>query len=726
MNENMTQTTPRLDASLPTRQPIVISPAMVGDVYPGIWKIRIGEPESIVPTRYRDTNPAASDHLPPVAECPLDVRGWQASNSAQGFTLVIPSAGQAFYGLGLQLKSLNHFGKKRVLRVNSDPPGDTGDSHAPVPLLISNQGWGLFFDTARYLQLYVASHHHPVTSTQATDNKPVATDTDTLYGRGSGGNSPIQVHIPGAHGVDVYIIAGPTMREVVCRYNLFSGGGCLPSLKGLGVWYRTCAKWDQKQILAAAEQLRQSQMPCDILGLEPGWQSHAYPCSFQWDAGRFPQPRKLIDDLAGIGYEVNLWEHAFIHPSSPLLPAIGDKHGQWAVFDGTMPDMLDPQVLESFTTYHQQNFVAQGIGGFKLDECDNSDFIHKPWSFPEHDRFPSGADGEQMHSLFGLAYQRSIGRAFRRMNRRTYSEVRSSHALAAPEPFVLYSDLYDHRAFVRGMCTAGFSGLLWTPEVRHADSSEDLIRRIQSVILSPQALINAWYLEGFPWDKDYAHDPPDRHSAGHSRKEPAVNLTVEETREACRRALRLRMRLIPYLYSAFADYRVSGLPPVRALAMDWPDDPQVRELDDQFMVGPDLLAVALFTGQRERRFYLPTGIWHDIFTGETYSGGQHYQRPVTLNQMLLFAAEGTLLPLARPVEHITDKTVFTVDVHHFGNATRPCRLYEDDGFTYDFESGRCNQLHLSLNAEGILQVDRQGNYKPARYRLAMALGPVQW
>ncbi|NJL31425.1 MAG: hypothetical protein HC898_07230 [Phycisphaerales bacterium] len=71
----MPQTMPRLDASLLTRQPIVISPAMVGDIYPGIWKIRIGEPESLVPIRYRDTKPAPSDHLPTVTDCPLDVRG---------------------------------------------------------------------------------------------------------------------------------------------------------------------------------------------------------------------------------------------------------------------------------------------------------------------------------------------------------------------------------------------------------------------------------------------------------------------------------------------------------------------------------------------------------------------------------------------------------------------------------------------------------------------------
>ena len=81
-----------------------------------------------------------------------------------------------------------------------------------------------------------------------------------------------------------------------------------------------------------------------------------------------------------------------------------------------------------------------------------------------------------------------------RRNQRTYGLIRNNGALAASLPLALYSDLYDHRDFLRGVSSAGFSGLLWTPEVRDAADTEDLIRRIQSVVLSPLALINAWYI----------------------------------------------------------------------------------------------------------------------------------------------------------------------------------------------------------------------------------------
>ncbi len=77
--------------------------------------------------------------------------------------------------------------------------------------------------------------------------------------------------------------------------------------------------------------------------------------------------------------------------------------------------------------------------------------------------------------------------------------MRSSGAFAAPYPFVLYSDLYDHRQFIRALVNAGFSGLLWCPEVRDAASEEDLIRRLQSVVFSPLAMVNAWYIRNPPW-----------------------------------------------------------------------------------------------------------------------------------------------------------------------------------------------------------------------------------
>ena len=108
-----------------------------------------------------------------------------------------------------------------------------------------------------------------------------------------------------------------------------------------------------------------------------------------------------------------------------------------------------------------------------------------------------------MHSVFGLRYQMSIWDAVpQKRNQVTYGHVRSSGALAAPYPFVLYSDLYDHRVYIRALVNSGFSGLLWCPEVRQAESVEDLIRRLQSVVFSPLAQVDCWFYEESPVEAD--------------------------------------------------------------------------------------------------------------------------------------------------------------------------------------------------------------------------------
>ena len=257
---------------------------------------------------------------------------------------------------------------------------------------------------------------------------------------------------------------------------------------------------DQNAVLALGKDLQQRSLPCDVLGLEPGWQTHAYSCSFAWDPQRFPHPAQFLKDAGSQGFKVNLWEHAFTHPTSPLFESLVPHAGDTAVWEGLVPDFAGAPARQIFGDYHGHNLIDAGVSGFKLDECDNSDFTGG-WSFPEMSRFPSGLDGEQMHSIFGLRYQHTLLTQFQQRRQPTYSLVRSSGALAAPYPFALYSDLYDHRQFVRGIVNSGFSGLLWCPEIRDATSEEDLIRRLQTGVFSALAMVNAWYIQRPPWQQ---------------------------------------------------------------------------------------------------------------------------------------------------------------------------------------------------------------------------------
>ena len=639
------------------------APAPV-EIHPGVWKFSFGNAEEITPAKTRRYAPAEAGlkELPVVAACPVTVRG---SGSRRGYLLRIPLApNEIVYGLGLQLQSLIQRGLKKKLRVNADPKMDTGDSHAPVPFYVTTAGYGVLVDTARYTTFYCGNKKRKGRANEANE---------------------VLIEIPVAEGADVYVFGGPTLREAVQRYNLFSGGGPLPPRWGLGMWYRAKSDYQQAELIGLADEFRERRIPCDVIGLEPGWQTHSYSCSYVWSKN-YPNPAGMLSEMAKRNYHVNLWEHAFTHPTSPIYQALREHSGDFEVWDGLVPDFLQPEARRIFADYHERTLIAPGVSGFKLDECDNSDFTGN-WSFPEIARFPSGADGEQMHCLFGLRYQDALQEVFEKRGYRTYGLVRNSGALAAPYPYVLYSDLYDHKQFIRGLVTSGFSGLLWTPELRDAKDPEDLLRRLQSVVLSPMALINAWYIKNPPWKQ------VERAANNEGRLAPGW----EEVEAKCRSAMELRMRLIPYLHAAFVEYHRRGLPPFRALAMDYPGDPAALPIDDQYMMGPSILVAPAFAGEPSRGVYLPEGDWYDFWSGKRNSGKQRIEVRPPVEQIPMFVKSGTILPLAEATGSTADAESWRIEAQVYGANPAPAVLYEDDG----------SEVRLSWNGSGTATGARQ-------------------
>lgn len=484
----------------------------------------------------------------------------------------------------------------------------------------------------------------------------------------------IIIDIPAAEGVELYLFEG-NIPEVVQRYNLFSGGGCVPPMWGLGMWYRIYGGSDEKALEKLAEQFREEKLPMDVLGLEPGWHSHSYSCTYKWSY-LFPHPEEMIEKMSKQGYKLNLWEHLYVYPKAPFYKELVPYSGDYEVWNGLVPDFATKGASELFENYHRDTFVKKGIAGFKLDECDNSDYNPSNWAFPDSTEFPSGMDGEQMHQAIGTLYQNLIYRIYRKENRRTYSQVRSSGALAAPLPFVLYSDLYDHKQFIRGVVNSGFSGLLWCPEVRDCANGDDLLRRLQTVVFSSHSLINSWRIPSPPWkqtdiEKNLAGEPMD---------------TADYYTAECRKLFELRMSLLPYLYSAFVEYSHSGKPPIRALVMDYPEDMAARMVDDEYLFGESMLVCPLtYEEGTSRKVYLPQGRWYNFFTGMAVEGGRTMETEAAYNEIPVFVKDGAMIPLAEPVMHVDKDTVFEMTVKIFGEADGRFVLYEDDFATFDFE-----------------------------------------
>ncbi len=632
-------------------------------VAPGVWRASFGAPETMTPVSSRSVPPdtAGLARMGSVASPPLNVPRIRAS--ARGTQVHLPlGAQEQIYGFGLQFFSVQHRGKKVTTRVNADPRGDTGDSHAPVPFYVSSSGYGVLIDTARYATFYCGdARPKPQPSAAA-----VAGATAPLYSGSlpEGQASQMVVEIPVAQGIQVYLFAGPSMLEAVRRYNLFSGGGVLPPDWGLGFWYRMESNATSQAVTALADEFRDRKIPCDVIGLEPGWQTHAYSCTFAWESKRYPDPTAFLNGMKSRKYHVNLWEHAYTNPASPLFAPMQPFSGDEGVWGGLVPDFVDARARQVFGDYHGKTLIDAGVDGFKLDECDNSDYTGG-WSFPELSRFPSGVDGEQMHSVFGLRYQDAIWAQFKARKRQTYGLVRSSGALAAPYPFVLYSDLYDHRQFIRALVNSSFSGLLWCPEVRDAVNEEDLIRRLQAVVFSPLAMVNGWYISNPPWKQI-------------DRKKNNVGELFADwhpLEERCREIIGWRMQLLPYLRAAFAKYAADGTPPFRALALDWPDQPQLGRVDDAWMVGDRMLVAPLFAGEPGRSVLMPPGGWHNFWTGEPVAGGTTLQVGGSEQRIPVFVRTGSVMPLAEVTNSTADADARRLHVRIFGDGSLPFELH---------------------------------------------------
>jgi alpha-glucosidase (family GH31 glycosyl hydrolase) len=670
---------------------------------PGVWKAVAGEPEAVTPLSLLDLTPA-TQALEALGDRPPPFSLGVMTGHLTGSRIVVQAPlteGERLFGLGLQFMKVDHRGRTRYLRVNSDPEQDTGETHAPVPFYVSSRGYGLLVNTTRVITIYCGSC---VRRSEQRAASPRDRNTDREW-QATPSAEAIEI-VATAPGLELLLFAGETPLEVVRRYNLFCGGGCLPPRWGLGFWHRVPTRYSAEEVIREAEEFRERGVPCDVIGLEPGWHSRSYPCTFEWDQGRFPDPAGFAWTMAEKRFHLNLWEHPYVSPEASVYAELEPLSGSHTVWGGLAPDLTLPEAREILADQHRREHLEVGVSGYKLDECDGSELTGSSWMFPGHASFPSGLDGEQMRQVYGLLLQKLTSDLFRERDQRTYGLVRASLCDASSLPYVLYSDLYDHRRYVRALCNAGFSGLLWTPEVRSAKDAEEWVRRIQTVCFSPLAMLNAWSSGTKPWSFPEA--------------EPII-----------RKYLELRMRLLPYFYSAFARYHFDGTPPFRAMALeaggaagtDLGDALQVA--DDQYMAGDSLLMAPLFAGQEAREVLLPPGVWYEFETGERFEGGRRITVRPGLERIPVFTRDGAIVPLmpALPAAPRAGEAV-PLEVLCFGTAPGEFMLFDDDGETFAYERRDCHQrwLTVATSADGnrVCSVSNLDSDWPSSY------GEITW
>lgn len=659
----------------------------------GIWKASVGEPEDISLLKSVNVQPKsdALDGLP-AADFPFSKDKIRTKVIDGKTYLQFPlSREEQIYGLGLNFKTVHQRGRILQLHVDHYGKSDDGRTHAPVPFYVSSKGYGVLVDAARYITVYAGTGVRV-----DADDKPVLWDRNNDKQWDSQPYSDAMEILVPAKGTDIYVYGGASPMEAVQRYNLFNGGGYIPPKWGLGFTQRVPTLYSQVDIIKEAKEFEARDFPLDFIGVEPGWQSMAYPCTLEWDDTRFPDPLEFHSELSEMGLRSNLWLNPYISPKGSLYPKLTELSGSHTVWNGIVPDLMLPETRQIFKEHFLKNHLDVGVSGYKIDEVDGYDF----WLWPDVATFPSGYSAEQMRQVYGLLIQDMTGQWFKERNQRTYGLVRASNAGASSLPYVIYNDYYSHRDFITALINSSFIGVLWTPEVRASKNAEEWLRRMQSVCFSPMAMLNAWADGTKPW-------------------------TFPEVESAVRDVANLRMQLLPYIYTTFSQYYFEGIPPFRAMNLvdGFSFDPKIlegelhstdnpyqmalkSEVKDQYMMGDHILVAPMFEGERERKVILPKGKWFDFYTGNYVGENEVIISVPGLEKIPLYVRDGGIVPM-RPVQRQAPKPGEKVDltIRYYGTMEGRFTLYDDDGTSFDFEKGQFSKVDIQVRR------DRNGRLK---------------
>ncbi|WP_159471787.1 TIM-barrel domain-containing protein [Dyadobacter sp. 3J3] len=680
------------------------------EIYPGVWKGVVGKPDVYNLLNAVDVQPSPALQKLQKATFPLN-NGDISVEVRNGKTyLRFPlERNEQLYGFGLNFQTIHQRGRIMQLHVDHYGKSDNGRTHAPTPFYVSSLGYGVFVNSAKYIDVYAGSSVR-----KDSKNPPEVQNRNTDDNWSAHPYSDAVEMLVPAEGIEMYVFAGPKPVNVIERFNLLGGGGCLPPRWGLGFTQRVNRLYTDAQVKAEAKAFSDKGFPLDFIGLEPGWQSKSYPCTFEWDKTRFPNPEKFVKEMDEVGVKINLWTNPYVSPDAEIYSKIKPFTGSHLVWNGVVPDLSMPEARKILFDQFEKEHVKIGVSGYKIDEVDGFD----SYVWPDVATFPSGHTSEQMRQTYGLLVQKYSYEMFRKNNRRTYSLVRGSNAGGSSFPYVIYNDNYSHEDFITALINSGYAGVLWTPEVRASKTSEEWLRRFQTVCFSPMAMINAWASSTQPW-------------------------TFPEVAEQVKEVAQLRMRMMPYWYSTFAKYHYEGTPPFRGMSLEEGfrsdltkektatnleenpyEEATSKEVKDQYMAGEYLLVAPMFTGQTSRKVILPKGKWYDFYNGNFVGDGQVITITPGLAKIPVFVKEGGIIPMMPPLLH-APKAGEKVDleIRVYGKKPAVSRLYDDDGETFAYEKDQYSWRDLIVEEKnGVLK----GRISEAESGKPNSIGRIKW
>lgn len=507
------------------------------------------------------------------------------------FTL---TADEMIFGCGESATGLNKVGQKVNLFV-TDPQGpETDQMYKPIPFFMSNRGYGMFMHTSA----------------------PVTCDFGATY-------IGLNKMFMGDENLDLFVFFGEP-KDILDEYTDLVGKPGMPPLWSFGTWMSRITYFSEKEGYDVAANIRKNKYPCDVIHFDTGWFDVDWQCDYKFSENRFQNPQQMLKDLKSQGFHVCLWQLPYFTPKNRYFPELIKKDMYVKNGNGELPyedvvlDFSNPETVNWY-----QNKLAGllniGVSAIKVDFGEAA---------PLNGIYASGKSGWYEHNLYPVRYDMAVSEITKKLHNENIMWARAAWAGSQRYPLHWGGDAATTNTGMLGTLRAGLSfGLsgfsFW---------SHDMGGFVKS---TPEDLYCRWLPFGFLTSHTRAHGAPPT--------EPWL-YDSKRVQDVFRKSAEMKYRLMPYVYAQAKECTEKGLPMLRALFVEFPDDPGAWKVDDEYLFGSQILVAPLLeSGITGRTVYLPEGKWIDYQTEKVYEGGWHKIEAGSL-PIIMLVRDGSVLP----------------------------------------------------------------------------------
>ncbi|MFI0986243.1 alpha-xylosidase [Streptomyces exfoliatus] len=559
--------------------------------------------------------------------------------------------GELIYGLGERFTPFVRNGQT-VDIWQADGGTSSEQAYKNVPFHLTNRGYGVFVNHPGKVSYEVG--------TEAVGQVQFSVEDQSL---------------------EYFVVHGPTPKRILERYTALTGRPALPPAWALGLWLTTSftTDYDEATVNRFVGGMAERGIPLSVFHLDCFWMREYQWCDFEWDPDTFPDPAGMLARLKDQGLRISAWINPYIAQKSAMFEE-GMRLGhlvrrpdgsvwQWDLWQPGMAlvDFTDPAAQEWYIA-KLRTLLDQGVDCFKTDFGERI-----PTDVVWHD----GSDPERMHNYYTHLYNRAVFELLREVRGEGEALLFARSATAGGQQYPVHwgGDCESHfnamAESLRGGLSLGLSGFgFWSHDIGGFEGTPTptvFKRWVQFGLLSSHSRLHGSKSYRVPWDYG----------------EEAVDVTRAFTL--------LKHRLAPYLQRAAQQAHATGIPVMRAMVLEFPDDPAVGTLDRQYMLGDDLLVAPVFTDDGTVEYYVPEGPWTNVLTGARIEGPRWVRERHDFHTLPLLARPDSVVPLGaddqRPVSDWADGV--ELRVHSFADgAERTLVIPRSDG------PGEAARFHL--------------------------------